>query len=210
MTMDGPSGTGKSSVSKAVARRAGFPHLDTGAFYRVATLATLRSSVNLDDEEAVADVVRHVVFEQADGSMSLNGKDVSSEIRGETVTGAVSKISAYPSVRNILVDHQRTWVHQHGGKAVVEGRDIGSVVFPNAGLKIYLDARPEVRAQRRAAQTGEDVDQVLVDIARRDHHDSTRKTSPLTVADGSIVIDTSDLSLDQVVDQVVDLIDAKS
>lgn len=210
MTMDGPSGTGKSSVSKAVARRADFPHLDTGAFYRAATLATLRSSVNLDDEEAVADVVRHVVFEEADGSMSLNGKDVSSEIRGETVTGAVSKISAYPSVRNILVDHQRTWVHQHGGRAVVEGRDIGSVVFPNAGLKIYLDARPEVRAQRRAAQTGEDVDQVLVDIARRDHHDSTRKTSPLTVADGSIVIDTSDLSLDQVVDQVVDLIDAKS
>ena len=208
--MDGPSGTGKSSVSKAVARRAHFPHLDTGAFYRAATLATLRSSVNLDDEEAVAEVVRHVVFEQADGSMSLNGKDVSSEIRGETVTGAVSKISAYPSVRNILVDHQRTWVHQHGGRAVVEGRDIGSVVFPNAGLKIYLDARPEVRAQRRAAQTGEDVDQVLVDIARRDHHDSTRKTSPLTVADGSIVIDTSDLSLDQVVDQVVDLIDAKS
>ena len=210
MTMDGPSGTGKSSVSKAVARRAGFPHLDTGAFYRAATLATLRSSVNLDDKEAVAEVVRHVVFEQADGSMSLNGKDVSSEIRGEAVTGAVSKISAYPSVRNILVDHQRTWVHQHGGRAVVEGRDIGSVVFPNAGLKIYLDARPEVRAQRRAAQTGEDVDQVLVDIARRDHHDSTRKTSPLTVADGSIVIDTSDLSLDQVVDQVVDLIDAKS
>lgn len=208
--MDGPSGTGKSTVSKAVAQRAGLPHLDTGAFYRAATLAILRSDVDLDDEDAVADVVRHLVFDQFDGSMSLDGADVSDEIRGDAVTASVSKVSAYPSVRNTLVQHQRRWVEQRGGSAVVEGRDIGSVVFPDAGLKIYLDARPEVRAQRRAAQTGEDVGQVLTDIGRRDHHDSTRKTSPLAVPLNAIVVDTSDLTFQEVVDHIVDLIGAKS
>ena len=210
VAMDGPSGTGKSSVSKAVAKRVGLPHLDTGAFYRAATLAAIRSKVNLDDEEAVSEVVDSAIFDHLDGSMSLDGHDVSAEIRGDVVTGAVSKVSAYASVRESLVNHQRYWVAQRGGRGVVEGRDTGSVVFPDAGLKIYLDARPEVRAQRRADQTGEDFDQVLSDMARRDHKDSTRETSPLTVADGAIRVDTSDLSLDEVVDHVVELINAKS
>ena len=210
VTMDGPSGTGKSTVSKAVAKQAGLPHLDTGAFYRAATLAILRSSVDMNDEASVSTVIQHAVFDQIDGLMSLDGHDVSDEIRGEAVTGAVSRISAYPSVRKVLVQHQRRWVDQRGGRAVVEGRDIGSVVFPDASLKIYLDARPDVRARRRAQQTGEDVDQVLADITRRDHHDSTREASPLTVADGAIRVDTSDLTLEEVVDRIVDLIDAKS
>jgi len=210
VTMDGPSGTGKSSVSKAVAVRAGLPHLDTGAFYRAATLAVLRSGVDLDDEGAVATVVRDADFDQNDGSMSLNHQDVSSEIRGDAVTKAVSQVAAYPSVRNTLVDLQRNWVAKHRSRAVVEGRDIGSVVFPEAGMKIYLDARLDVRAQRRADQSGEDFEQVLADITRRDHHDSTRKTSPLLMPVGAIRIDTSDLSQDEVVDHIVDMIHAKS
>ena len=210
VTMDGPSGTGKSSVSKAVAVRSGLPHLDTGAFYRAATLAVLRSGVDLDDEGAVATVVRDGDFDQNDGSMSLNHQDVSSEIRGDAVTGAVSQVAAYPSVRSTLVDLQRNWVAKHRSRAVVEGRDIGSVVFPEAGMKIYLDARLDVRAQRRADQSGEDVEQVLTDITRRDHHDSTRKTSPLLMPVDAIRIDTSDLSQDEVVDHIVDMIHAKS
>lgn len=211
VTMDGPSGTGKSTVSRAVAARAGLPHLDTGAFYRAATLAILQSGVDPEDEEAVTGVVKNLALDQSEGSMYLNGEDISAEIRGEQVTGAVSRVSAYANVRSILVEHQRRWVEQHGGRAVVEGRDIGSVVFPNAALKVYLDARPEVRAARRAAQDGDyDSTRVLKDIARRDHLDSTRSTSPLTVPDGAEIVDTSDLSFDQVVETVMDLVASKS
>ena len=211
VTMDGPSGTGKSTVSRAVADRAGLPHLDTGAFYRAATLAILRSGVDPEDEEAVTGVIKNLTLEQTEGSMYLNGEDVSAEIRGEQVTGAVSRVSAYADVRSILVEQQRRWVEQHGGRAVVEGRDIGSVVFPNATLKVYLDARPEVRAARRAAQDGvDDSTQVLKNIARRDHFDSTRSASPLTVPDGAEIVDTSDLSFDRVVERVLDLVASKS
>jgi len=208
--MDGPSGTGKSTVSRAVADRGDLPHLDTGAFYRAATLAALRSGVDLNDEWAVVGVVENLSLDQTEGAMDLNGEDVSMEIRGDQVTGAVSKVSAYPSVRRILVEHQRSWVARHGGRAVVEGRDIGSVVFPDANLKVYLDARPDVRAARRASQDGEDSLQVFEDIARRDHLDSTRSASPLTVPEGAEVVDTSDLTFDQVVEVVLALIASKS
>ena len=210
VTMDGPSGTGKSSVSRYVAQLSGLPHLDTGAFYRAATLTAIRAKVNLADEEAVVAVVENAHFDQCDGLMTLDGEDVSDSIRSEAVTSAVSEVSAYPRVRNILVNLQRRWVERHRDRAVVEGRDIGSVVFPDANVKIYLDARPGVRAERRAKQSGEDVELVLTDIARRDHLDSTRKTSPLTVPEGAIRVDTSDLSLDEVVDHIVELINAKS
>ncbi len=210
VTVDGPSGTGKSTVSKAVASKAGLPHLDTGAFYRAATLAALREVIDLADSDAVVDVVNGMSLEQDNGIMFLDGEDVSAEIRGDRVTNAVSQIASYPEVRRILVSHQRAWVAEHGGRVVVEGRDIGSVVFPAATLKIYLHARPEVRALRRATQVGEDPDRIIGDLARRDHFDATRDASPLTIPDGAVTIDTSELTFDQVVERVLSLIVAKS
>lgn len=210
ITVDGPSGTGKSSVSRAVAHRASIPHLDTGAFYRAATLAVVRSGVDLNDPEAVVGVVKTVRLDQSEGRMFLDEEDVSDDIRGDDVTTAVSLVSAYPEIRSILVGYQREWVARHGSRAVVEGRDIGSVVFPDAGLKIYLDARPEVRALRRALQAGDDLDRVRADQARRDLFDSTRSTSPLTVPNGAVVVDTSDLGFDEVVDYILGLIPRES
>jgi cytidylate kinase len=210
VTVDGPSGTGKSTVSKAVAQKANLPHLDTGAFYRAATLAVLRSGVDLGDQNAVAKVVSVLSLDQDDGRMFLDGVDVSEEVRSDRVTSAVSSLSAHAEVRQILVGHQRDWIDHHGGQGVVEGRDIGSVVFPDAALKIYLDARPEVRASRRAHQVGEDPDDVIEELARRDHVDSTREASPLKVPDGAIVVDTSDLDFDQVVERVLSLLPLES
>ena len=152
---------------------------------------------------------RYVDLDQRDGHMFLNGEDVSAEIRGEAVTAAVSAVAAVSRVREILVQHQRHWVGEHDDRAVVEGRDIGSVVFPNAEVKIYLDATPEVRAKRRAAQTGEEVEAVLRDIHRRDSHDSGRDASPLTVPVGAVVIDTSEMPFDKVVDAVMRHIEAR-
>jgi CMP/dCMP kinase len=141
--------------------------------------------------------------------MYLDGRDVSIEIRGELVTKAVSAVSAHQGVRKVLVDMQRAWMESHGG-GVVEGRDIGSVVFPEATVKVFLDASPEVRARRRSIETGEHVDDVLEDLNRRDRLDSTRQASPLTIPEGAVVLDTSDLSFDEVVGEVLGLIRAKS
>jgi cytidylate kinase len=210
VTIDGPGGTGKSTVSKVVAHRAGLPHLDTGAFYRAATLAVLEAGVDPGDESAVFDVVDDLRMGQEEGHMFLAGRDVSTEIRTEAVTGAVSAVSAHPSVRARLVEKQRAWAEAHGGRGVVEGRDIGSVVFPDAQVKVYLDASAKVRAERRARETGEPVDEVLADLNRRDRLDSTRDASPLKVPDGAVVVDTSDLSFEQVVDRLLDLVKAKS
>lgn len=206
LTVDGPSGTGKSSVSRAVAASAGLPHLDTGAFYRAATLAVLEAGVDPEQAEAVFAVVSSLAFEQEDGVTRIDGRDVSNPIRSEPVTANVSAVSAHPEVRRLLVERQRQWVANHGGRAVVEGRDIGTVVFPSADLKIYLDARPEVRAQRRALQSGEDPDQVAERLARRDLKDSTRVASPLQVPEGAVLIDTSDMTFSEVVEAILLLI----
>jgi cytidylate kinase len=205
VTMDGPAGTGKSTVSRAVAVRLGLPHLDTGAFYRAAGVAALRAGVPLDDGHSVASAVAHVSLDQVDGRMFIDGEDISEEIRTAAATEASSRVSAHPEVRRVLVGCQREWVGRHGNRAVVEGRDIGSVVFPQARLKIYLDARPEVRARRRAGQTGKAVDEVMAEIEARDHRDSTRHASPLTVPSGAVVIDTSDMTFEEVVEHVVGL-----
>jgi cytidylate kinase len=205
VTMDGPAGTGKSTVSRLVADRLGIPRLDTGAFYRAAGLAALRAGIDLDDHSAVADLVAGLQLDQSGGRMLMDGVDVSEEIRTQIVTEASSRVSVHPDVRGLLVVYQRDWVARNENRAVVEGRDIGSVVFPGATVKIYLDARPEVRAQRRAAQTGEEYDLVLDDLRSRDSRDSTREASPLTVPDGAVVIDTSDLDVEQVVEKVVGL-----
>lgn len=207
--MDGPGGTGKSTVSRAVARRAGLPHLDTGAFYRAATLAVLRAGVDPANAESVDDVVAGLTLDQVEGRMLIEDEDVSAEIRSEPVTAAVSAVSAHPAVRRRLVEMQRNWVGEHGG-GVVEGRDIGSVVFPDATVKVFLDASPEVRARRRAAETGESFDTVLGDLVRRDGLDSTRAASPLTVPDDAVVVDTSELTFDEVVERVVALVSSES
>lgn len=186
--------------------RASLPHLDTGAFYRAATLAVLRSGVDLDDVDAVAAVVASLELDQREDRMFLGTEDVSDEIRGPWVTAAVSKVSAHRRVREILVDEQRRWVDAHNRRAVVEGRDIGSVVFPDATVKVYLDARPEVRAARRARQMGEKPEEVLGHLRRRDDLDSSRAISPLTVPEGARVVDTSDLAFDEVVEAVLALL----
>jgi cytidylate kinase len=205
VTIDGPAGTGKSTVSKEVADRLGVPRLDTGAFYRAAGLAAMRAGVDLDDHQAVADVVAVIDLDQEQGLMFLDGEDVSEEIRAVAATEASSRVSTHPEVRGLLVVYQREWVARHDNRAVVEGRDIGSVVFPDATLKVYLDARPEVRAERRAAQSGLDSAVVLEELSDRDRRDSNRDVSPLMVPDGAVVIDTSDLSIDEVAAMVVDL-----
>lgn len=206
VTMDGPGGTGKSTVSRAVAEIAGLPHLDTGAFYRAATLAVIRAEIDLDHGEAVAGVISNAAFDQSDGRMMLDGADVSVDIRSDQVTSAVSQVSSHPEVRELLVQHQRKWIADHGGRGVVEGRDIGTVVFPEAEVKVYLDATPEVRARRRALQSGADPDRVLDDLARRDQIDSSRDASPLAVPEGATVVDTSDMTFDEVVNLVLALI----
>ena len=210
VTLDGPGGTGKSTVSRVVAHKAGLPHLDTGAFYRAATLAVIDSGVDPTRAEEVAAVVSRTSMSQENGRMYLDGRDVSAEIRGEAVTAAVSAVSAHQVVRNILVERQREWVERHGHRGVIEGRDIGSVVFPHATVKVYLDATPEVRARRRALQTGENPTEVLDDLNRRDHFDSTRTASPMTVPEGATVIDTSRLGFDEVVDRLLEMIRSKS
>jgi len=205
IAVDGPGGVGKTSVSKGVADRLGFGHLDTGAFYRAATIVVLVNRVNVADEAAVAEVVANASFDYLDEVMTLEGIDVSEAIRSEVVTDAVSGVAALPRVRSVLVHHQRHWVVKHDCHAVVEGRDIGTVVFPDSPLKIYLTARPEVRAARRAKQGGEDARSVRDDLARRDRIDSTRAVSPLSVADDAVEMDTSDLSLEEVIDVVMRL-----
>ena len=209
LTVDGPGGTGKSTVSRVVARRAGLPHLDTGAYYRAATLAVIRSGADPHDPFSVLDVVSDLAMSQEGDRMYLDGHDVSDEIRGEAVTAAVSAVSAHPEVRDLLVEKQRAWAEEHGG-GVVEGRDIGSVVFPQAEVKVFLDASPEVRARRRAAETGESYEDVYEDLNRRDSLDSTRASSPLTVPEGAVVVDTSELTFDEVVDKLLELISANS
>jgi cytidylate kinase len=192
VTLDGPGGTGKSTVSRVVAHKAGLPHLDTGAFYRAATLAVIEAGVDPSDEEAVLDVVAGAEMGQESGRMYLDGRDVTAEIRSEAVTAAVSAVSAHPGVREILVRMQR------------------SVVFPDAELKVFLDASPEVRARRRARETGESLEEVLEDLNRRDSLDSTRRASPLTVPDDAVVLDTSDLSFEEVVERLLQMIRTKS
>jgi cytidylate kinase len=210
VTIDGPGGTGKSTVSRVVAQRAGLPHLDTGAFYRAATLAVLEAGADPSDEEGVLEVVSGLRLGQEAGRMYLDGRDVSDEIRGERVTAAVSAVSSHPVVREQLVDTQRAWILRHNRRGVVEGRDIGSVVFPDATLKVFLDASAEVRARRRADETGEDFGAVLADLNRRDLVDSTRSTSPLIVPDDAVVVDTSQMSFEEVVDRLLELVRSKS
>lgn len=207
VAVDGPAGSGKSTVAREVAHRLGWRFVDTGATYRAVTLAVLRSGVDLTDAEAVARVARGVRLtlstDPSVAAVMVDGVDVSREIRQPDVTAAVSAVSAYPEVRRHLLVLQRAALGADG--AVAEGRDIATVVAPDAGVKVYLDARPEVRAKRRAGELpSSDHQRVASDLARRDGLDA--RTNALAASEGALHLDTSDLTLEQVVDAVVELV----
>lgn len=208
IAIDGPSGVGKSTVSRAVATALGLAYLDTGATYRAATLAVLDAGIDVTDERAVlAELVHHSVDYDERGII-LDGESVTFNTRSDAVTSNVSVVSAHPLVRSEIVDIQRSWVEHHDGHAVVEGRDIGTVVFPRAPVKVFLTASPEVRAQRRAGDSesdGRSITEIAAALSARDKADSTRKASPLRPAADAVVIDTGDLTIDEVVQAIVAL-----
>jgi len=212
VAVDGPSGSGKSTTARGVARRLGLRYLDTGAMYRAMTWWMLQHDVPVDDPEAVAahcdkpEIVAGT--DPVAPTIHVDGKDVAVEIRTPEVTEAVSPVSAVPQVRHRLVDLQRRVVEQSTTGVVVEGRDIGTVVWPDAPLKVFLTADPQVRAARRNAElTGADVTvtQTQESLARRDRIDSGRTAAPLLQADDAVLLDTSGLSLDEAVQAIVDL-----
>ena len=194
VAIDGPAGSGKSTLSRALAIRLGLERLDTGAMYRSVAWAVLDRGIDAGDREAVAEVARSLAIEVGD-RVTADGVDITEAIRGPEVSAAVSAVAANPAVRAVMVERQRRWVSTRGG-GVVEGRDIGSVVLPDADLKLYLTASPEVRAGRRVEEGAEAV-------ARRDRLDSTRTASPLEVPDGARIVDTGALSVDQIVEEVM-------
>jgi cytidylate kinase len=203
VAIDGPAGSGKSTVARTLAARLGVPYLDTGAMYRAVAFAALRRGVDPDDAETVARIAEHLQLEVVDGDVTVDGVDASIEIRGAEVTRAVSAVAANPDVRRELVRRQREWVAEHGGSAVVEGRDIGTVVFPDAPLKAYLTARLEVRAGRRHKEVADlEYEAVVADMARRDTIDEGREVDPLLCADDAVRIDTTDRSVDEIVDDL--------
>ncbi len=207
VAIDGPGGSGKSTVSRELARRLGVAHLDTGAYYRAAAHAVLDSGAKPSDREQVLAAVMAVSFDQIGGRAFIDGVDVEDSIRGGEVTAAASEVSAYPEVRERMVAEQRRWVEVNGGRAVVEGRDIGTVVFPDARLKVYLEADPKERARRRALESGASAEQVQRELERRDTHDSTRKASPLTMAADAVLLDTTGLTVHEVVEAILELLD---
>lgn len=204
VAIDGPAGAGKSTIAKALAARLGVRYLDTGAMYRAVTFAAMSSGIELNDQNLVADLTRKSKMLLTDESVVINGLDATVAIRSSEVTAAVSTVAANSQVRTELRERQRQWIADHNG-GVVEGRDIGSVVFPDATLKVYLTASPIVRARRRVAQSGGNVDEIAASIASRDLQDSSRSDSPLTQTDDAIIIDTSDRSIDEVVAHLVEL-----
>lgn len=204
VAIDGPGGSGKSTVSRALAAALGAAHLDTGAMYRAVTQAVLRDGVDPHDGAAVSRLARAIDL-AVDGVVTLDGEDVTAAIRSPEVTALVSTVSAHPAVRAELVRRQREWVARRG-RAVVEGRDVGSVVFPRARLKVFLTASEEERARRRLAEHPEergDLAGVAADLARRDRLDSTRVASPLTVADGAVVVDTTGRDVEEIVAELL-------
>jgi cytidylate kinase len=206
IAIDGPAGAGKSTVARALAARLGLDYLDTGAMYRGVTFAALRRGIDPDDIERVTLLAKDVEMEVVDTTTSVDGVDASVEIRGPEVTRAVSIVAANPGVREELRRRQVEWAQDHGG-GVIEGRDIGSVVFPDADLKLYLTASPEVRAGRRHREvTDLQYEDVAASIAERDALDEGRATNPLVQAHDAVVIDTTDRPVDDILDEIEGLL----
>jgi len=218
VAIDGPAGTGKSSVARGLARALTARYLDTGAMYRIVTLAVLRAGVDLSDADAVESIASgvqlSVSYDPEAVSSYLGEEDVSSEIRGDEVTRAVSAVSSVPAVRTRLVALQRQ-LADGPGNVVVEGRDIGTVVLQDAPVKIFLTASAETRARRRndqnvASGMADDYDGVLADVRRRDHLDSTRAVSPLRAASDAVIVDTSNMTEAEVITHLMDLVKQRS
>ena len=213
IAIDGPSGAGKSSVSVEVARRLGFSCLDTGAMYRSIAWQALHEGISLDDAEALGELARtyEIAFSHEPGNpkptgVAIGGTDVTDAIRTREIDRAVSPVSAVPAVREALVAQQQRI--GRSGDYVVEGRDIGTVVFPDAEVKVFLTASDEARARRRVLQNEQrgigstDFDEVLADIVRRDRIDSTREASPLVAAEDAVLVDSSDMTMEEVIDTI--------
>ena len=203
IAIDGPAGAGKSTVARAVANALGFTYLDSGAMYRCLALAAIRGGVDVDDARAVGRLARELRIEFADDRVLLDGQDVTEAIRAPEVTAAASRISVHPEVREAMVARQRALIEN--GDYVAEGRDIGTVVSPDAPLKVFLTASPDERARRRAAETGERMETVLASHSDRDARDSRREHGALRSANDSVEIDTTGLDAAQVAARVVAL-----
>lgn len=204
IAIDGPAGSGKSTVARAVATELGIDYLDTGAMYRAVTFTAIRRAVDPEDAPVVARLAQDLTLEVSE-RVVVDGVDATIEVRSPEVTRAVSVVAANPGVRKELVRRQREWAERHGG-GVVEGRDIGTVVFPDAPVKIYMTASDESRAQRRSQELLDmHYDEVAADIARRDHIDSTRQHAPLAAAADAVVVDTTESGVEEVVRMVLAL-----
>ena len=202
IAIDGPSGSGKSSVAKAVAKRLGLLHLDTGGMYRTLGYKVIKDNLNLEDIE---EVLKNLDLKIVNKKFFLDGEDVSEKIRSNEVSKIASKVSSIKSVREYMVNLQREI--SSNNDVILDGRDIGTIVFPNAEVKIYLTASPEVRANRRYLEDGSlSYEKILEDILKRDYDDSHREHSPLKVADGAKIIDTDNLSFEEVVEKIIGVI----
>ena len=201
VAIDGPAGSGKSTVAQALTPRLGLEYLDTGAMYRGVTQAALERGIDPNDELEIGSLAHHIEIDVGHERVLIDGVDRTTEIRTPAVEASVSVVAANPAVRAALRRQQRAWTRRRGG-GVLEGRDIGSVVFPDAMLKVYVTASPEERARRRSTQSGVPVADMLREIRRRDHLDSTRTDSPLRIGDGDEVIDTTGMTVDDVVETI--------
>jgi CMP/dCMP kinase len=213
VAIDGPSGAGKGTVARGVAARLGYRHVDTGAMYRAVAWKALHDGVDVADELAVAAIGERASFDLEGGRVIIDGHDVASAIRTPDIDKAATTVARHPMVRRVLVARQRRY--GESGGIVMEGRDIGTVVFPGADVKIYLDASPEERARRRAADPAHassknaQIADVATALAERDKSDSTRAASPLAIAPDAVFIDTTSLSISDVIDRVTALVNAK-
>ena len=213
IAVDGPSGSGKSSISKESANRLGFNFLDTGAMYRSVTWFCITE--NLDKEDLIIERINNKDFkldistDPLKDQVKVNDEDVSKIIREDEITSQVSHFAAMPKIRQFLVSKQRELVKASNSGIIVEGRDIGSVVLPEADFKIFITANDDVRAKRRAIQIDSNENDVLVAQRKRDLLDSSRKVSPLVIPDGAVILDNSDLDFGQSVEKFIDIVSAK-
>jgi cytidylate kinase len=212
VTIDGPAGSGKSTIARQVAIRLGFVYLDTGALYRAAALAVDEAGVDAADGDACADVVRHAGIELVHGRVSVRGRDVTEAIRSHRISSLSSQIAVHPPVRDALLNLQRSF--REKSPLVAEGRDTGSVIFPDAEIKIYIDATAEERAGRRHRELvskGFDIpyEKVLGDLKERDQRDASRSTAPLVIPQHAVVVDTTHLRIDEVIAKVLEVIQEK-